>query len=247
METPEQSRLYSIVADFCVLHQKALRPFCSLDCNRDELWIYITTIQTSLSINLDQYLEVRDMTQFSKYRVLALGSGFTIMVGFATLAQIGGAQASSSLSQCTSSSSQKTVNCCESLAPSHRPLWMRQSHSSCRKAVVCRSSPKSLTSVVRIRKCSIQSPDIESKDKSPTIGGGPRISDIRLKTEIHRIGTTVLGLPLYTFQYRDRLGTYVGVMAQDVLKVEPSAVSLGANGYYLVDYGKLGIAMERIQ
>ena len=187
------------------------------------------------------------MTQFSKFRIMALGSGFTIMVGFATLAQIGGAQASSSLSQCTSSSSQKTVNCCESLAPSHRPLWMRQSHSSCRKAVVCRSSPKSLTSVVRIRKCSIQSPDIESKDKSPTIGGGPRISDIRLKTEIHRIGTTVLGLPLYTFQYRDRLGTYVGVMAQDVLKVEPSAVSLGANGYYLVDYGKLGIAMERIQ
>ena len=36
-------------------------------------------------------------------------------------------------------------------------------------------------------------------------------------------------------------------MAQDVLKVEPSAVSMGADGYYMVDYGKLGIAMERIQ
>jgi hypothetical protein len=76
---------------------------------------------------------------------------------------------------------------------------------------------------------------------------GKRISDIRLKTDIHRIGTTVLGLPLYTFQYRNQAGVYVGVMAQDVLKVEPSAVSIGTDGYYRVDYGKLGIAMERIQ
>ncbi|MGB8313784.1 MAG: tail fiber domain-containing protein [Aestuariivirga sp.] len=72
-------------------------------------------------------------------------------------------------------------------------------------------------------------------------------SDIRLKANIHRIGTTVLNLPLYSFQYLNQTGTYVGVMAQDVLKVEPSAVSVGANGYYMVDYGKLGIAMERIQ
>ena len=76
---------------------------------------------------------------------------------------------------------------------------------------------------------------------------GNRISDIRLKTDVHRIGTTVLGLPLFQFQYRNRVGVFLGVMAQDVLKVEPSAVSMGADGYFMVDYGKLGISMERIQ
>ena len=187
------------------------------------------------------------MTQFSKFRVLALGSGFAAMAVLATLAQSGIAQASSSLSQCTSSSSQKTINCCERLYGKHLPLWMSQNHTSCHKAAVCKSSRLSLAAVALVKVCSIQQPNSISNSKEHEPEGKQRISDIRLKTEIHRIGTTVLGLPLYTFQYRDRLGTYVGVMAQDVLKVEPSAVSLGANGYYLVDYGKLGIAMERIQ
>jgi hypothetical protein len=57
----------------------------------------------------------------------------------------------------------------------------------------------------------------------------------------------VHGLPLYRFQYRQRTGVYLGVMAQDVLNVVPSAVSIGSDGYYMVDYNKLGIAMERIQ
>jgi hypothetical protein len=29
--------------------------------------------------------------------------------------------------------------------------------------------------------------------------------------------------------------------------VKPSAVSIGSNGYYMVDYGKLGIVMERVK
>ena len=84
----------------------------------------------------------------------------------------------------------------------------------------------------------------KGKDDS---GKRSNASDIRLKTEIHRVGTTVLQLPLYSFQYRGQTGTYIGVMAQDVLKVEPSAVSVGSNGYYEVDYGKLGIKMLRLQ
>ena len=185
------------------------------------------------------------MTQFSKFRVLALGSGFAAMAVLATLAQSGSAQASSSLSQCTSSSSQKTINCCERLYGKHLPLWMSQNHTSCHKAAVCKSSRLSLTAAALVKVCSIQQPNniSDSKEHEPEI----KRSDIRLKTDIHRIGTTVLGLPLYTFQYRNQPGVYVGVMAQDVLKVEPSAVSVGANGYYMVDYGKLGIAMERIQ
>lgn len=72
------------------------------------------------------------------------------------------------------------------------------------------------------------------------------ISDIRLKTAIERTGTTVLGLPLYQFEYKGKSGLFSGVMAQDVLKVAPAAVSVAPNGFYQVDYGMLGIAMKRL-
>ena len=194
-------------------------------------------------------LEVYDMTQFSKFRILTLSVGFATMAVLATLAQSGGAQASSGLSQCKSSSMKKTISCCEELYSKQLPLWMRQGHSSCKQAAVCSSSRMSLTSVALVKTCIIKRPNDETSHTLHEVSGSrpSAVSDIRLKTDIHRIGTTVLGLPLYTFQYRNQPGVYVGVMAQDVLKVEPSAVSVGANGYYMVDYGKLGIAMERIQ
>jgi hypothetical protein len=192
------------------------------------------------------HFEVYDMTQFFKFRILSLGAGLATMAVLATLAQSGRAQAASGLSQCTGSSSQSVINCCNGFVSVHPQLWMRQTHTSCRAAVACRGSRASLTSAARVKICSIQQPvhEVNSKEHESS---GKQKSDIRLKTDIHRIGTTVLGLPLYTFQYRNQVGAYVGVMAQDVLKVEPSAVSIGADGYYRVDYGKLGIAMERIQ
>ena len=39
---------------------------------------------------------------------------------------------------------------------------------------------------------------------------------------------------------------YEGVMAQDVLQVMPGAVSLGADGYYRVNYGALGTSMRQL-
>ena len=39
---------------------------------------------------------------------------------------------------------------------------------------------------------------------------------------------------------------YEGVMAQDVLKVMPTAVSVGEDGYYRVDYAMLGIEMRHL-
>jgi hypothetical protein len=108
-----------------------------------------------------------------------------------------------------------------------------------------------LTSVAdfikRVKICSIRQPGREYDNDKQQSGGQQTPSDFRLKANIQRIGTTVLNLPPYTFQYRNQTGTYVGVMAQDVMKVEPSAVSFGANGYYTVDYGKLGIEIQRIQ
>jgi hypothetical protein len=72
------------------------------------------------------------------------------------------------------------------------------------------------------------------------------VSDTRLKTDIVRVGKTVYGLPLYNFKYIGRTEIYEGVMAQDVLKVMPSAVVRGADGYYRVKYKDLGVQMRRV-
>lgn len=71
-------------------------------------------------------------------------------------------------------------------------------------------------------------------------------SDRRLKEDITSVGTTVYGLPLYHFRYRDQDGVYEGVMADDVLRVKPSAVSCGADGFMRVNYGSLGLEMRRV-
>ena len=78
------------------------------------------------------------------------------------------------------------------------------------------------------------------------IGGEGPPSDIRLKTDIHQVGTTAHDLPLYTFRYIGKEGHYEGVMAQDVIKVMPIAVSVGEDGYYRVNYDMLGIEMRRL-
>ena len=75
---------------------------------------------------------------------------------------------------------------------------------------------------------------------------GEITSDIRLKDDVQRVGETVLGLPLYRFRYRGRPETFEGVMAQDVLKVMPSAVVLKEHGFYAVDYAALGAPFRRV-
>jgi hypothetical protein len=61
-------------------------------------------------------------------------------------------------------------------------------------------------------------------------------SDIRLKTNIRRVGTTHGGLPIYTYFYKSGGPMQMGVMAQDVEKVQPWAVG-ELNGFKAVDYG----------
>ncbi len=78
------------------------------------------------------------------------------------------------------------------------------------------------------------------------VGTKKNVSDLRLKTDVHRIGTAAHGLPLYTFRYIDEPGLYEGVMAQDVLGVMPEAVSVAEDGYYRVDYEMLGIPFRRL-
>ena len=82
-----------------------------------------------------------------------------------------------------------------------------------------------------------------------TAGGGSigekTSSDIRLKTDIEKVGVAANGLPIYTFRYIGGDAVYRGVMAQDVLKVLPEAVSIMPNGYLAVRYDMLGLEMTR--
>ena len=71
-------------------------------------------------------------------------------------------------------------------------------------------------------------------------------SDVRLKTDIEKVGVAANGLPVYTFRYIGGDAVYRGVMAQDVLKMLPEAVSIMPNGYLAVRYDMLGMEMTRL-
>lgn len=74
--------------------------------------------------------------------------------------------------------------------------------------------------------------------------GGGRRSDIRLKHDIVFLGYLNDGLGFYRFSYNGSDKAYVGVIAQDVQRVAPSAVARDRDGYLTVDYVKLGVPFE---
>ena len=61
------------------------------------------------------------------------------------------------------------------------------------------------------------------------------LSDRRMKTDIREIGATFDGLPVYSFRYRSGGPVQIGLMAQDVEKVRPEAVT-EFDGTKYVDY-----------
>ena len=71
------------------------------------------------------------------------------------------------------------------------------------------------------------------------------MSDKRLKENIKPIGTSENGHKLYTWDWNNKakeLGVNdptTGVIAQEVMKYMPKAVTKDANGYYMVNYGAL--------
>jgi hypothetical protein len=83
-----------------------------------------------------------------------------------------------------------------------------------------------------------------------TLGGaamkyGPglfALSDARAKKDIVQIGNAHNGLPLYAYRYKGSDTPQIGLMAQDVEKVNPDAVGLAAaadgNYYKTVNYEK---------
>jgi len=70
-------------------------------------------------------------------------------------------------------------------------------------------------------------------------------SDIRLKENVMKVGDVQPGVGWYTWTWNDTakaMGVDApteGVMAQELIKVDPSAVLMGEDGYYRVDYSKV--------
>jgi len=76
---------------------------------------------------------------------------------------------------------------------------------------------------------------------------GPALmaSDERLKTNIQKIGSLDSGIALYRYEFKPEFqeelghGMQIGVLAQEVEKVIPEAVSEWRDGYKMVDYAKV--------
>lgn len=71
-------------------------------------------------------------------------------------------------------------------------------------------------------------------------------SDIRLKENIERTGSSPSGIPIYEFNYINDSDRYSGAMAQDLLDSNPEAVSLDTSGYYMVNYNSIDVDMHLI-
>jgi len=68
---------------------------------------------------------------------------------------------------------------------------------------------------------------------------GIRISDVRLKRDIRKIGILDDGLGIYAYRYRWDDEPQIGVMAQEVAAVRPWALGPVQDGIMTVDYGAL--------
>ncbi|GKQ55089.1 DUF3300 domain-containing protein [Bradyrhizobium sp. Ce-3] len=75
-------------------------------------------------------------------------------------------------------------------------------------------------------------------------GGGGRRSDIALKHDVVLLGYLANGLGYYRFSYLGSNKAYVGVIAQEVARVMPQAVTQGSDGYLRVYYDRLGLKLR---
>jgi hypothetical protein len=73
-------------------------------------------------------------------------------------------------------------------------------------------------------------------------------SDIRLKHNISKVGSSLSGIPVYNFSYIGDSTIYQGAMAQDLMSMGYSnAVTIdNKSGYYMVDYDQIDVDMITI-
>ena len=74
---------------------------------------------------------------------------------------------------------------------------------------------------------------------------GSLVSDRRMKKDIKYLHTSNEGHKVYSFKYKDGDTKYSGVMAQDVLKINPDAVTL-KNGMLAVYYDMIDVDMQQL-
>ena len=106
---------------------------------------------------------------------------------------------------------------------------------------------------------SVQQRPIYSNEGQQTLGnimglaslagnlGWKPFSDIRTKENIKKLGELPNGLNVYEYEYKKEFkdhqlaghGKHIGLMAQEVLKVIPEAVSIDESGYMVLDYSKI--------
>src|SRR5450755_4485512 len=69
------------------------------------------------------------------------------------------------------------------------------------------------------------------------------VSDVRLKNDITPLMRLDNGIGLYRYRYKWDHQLFVGVMAQEVADIVPTAVLRGQDGYLRVDYEQLGLSL----
>ena len=98
------------------------------------------------------------------------------------------------------------------------------------------TAPGSINVTISIRRKSDQVVQVSSTIllSNAVSDPGGDISDIRLKSNIVRIGTHDSGIGIYEYDIFNR--REIGLMAQEVLNVKPEAVIEGSDGYFRVNY-----------
>lgn len=71
------------------------------------------------------------------------------------------------------------------------------------------------------------------------IQGGMMLSDERAKEDIDRVGETDGGLPVYTYRYKGDDTVHMGVMAQEVDRMQPKASGPSIAGLRTVNYAEV--------
>jgi Chaperone of endosialidase len=89
-----------------------------------------------------------------------------------------------------------------------------------------------------------EDPNIINSQTPPTT---PPPSDKRLKTNINHLGKTSNGINIYSFEYIWSSQVYVGVIAQEVMRTHPEAISTDVFGFYRVDYHVIGLEMMTLE
>tara|TARA_R100000458_G_C8180535_1_gene177738 strand:- start:268 stop:777 length:510 start_codon:yes stop_codon:yes gene_type:complete len=73
---------------------------------------------------------------------------------------------------------------------------------------------------------------------------GNLFSDLRLKENITKTGVSKSGIPIYEFNYISCAERFSGTMAQDLLAINPEAVSIDETGYYKVNYDNIDVDLH---